>query len=78
MPLADSVLRAVVGRPLIVIVGHVPIVVIVVFTIPLWLLMPFFPVAQPPARFLIRELRSWSAQVMQAGIPDGAASDAPQ
>jgi hypothetical protein len=50
------------SRPLVAAVAHVPIVLVVLFTLPLWVMLAFKPVAlEGLATRILMELRRWSA-----------------
>lgn len=73
MPAGDfRTIFSVMTRPLVVAAAHVSIVLIILLTVPLWILLAFKPTAleQLAVRVLV-ELRRWSASI--AGAEKGGA-----
>lgn len=68
MPSIDlATLPSALARPLIVAIAHLPILVIACCAMPLWLVFFVRPAAHGEAAFrLLRELRTWSRDVVQA------------
>ncbi|WP_030434271.1 hypothetical protein [Actinoplanes subtropicus] len=68
MPSIDlAALPSVLARPLIVAIAHVPILIIACCAMPLWLVFLLRPAVHGEAAFrLVRELRTWSRDVVQA------------
>jgi hypothetical protein len=65
MPTFDfSALPATMMRPIVVAIGHLPIVAIVFFMVPMWISAAFRPKTHTSVLKFITELRNWSAQVV--------------
>jgi hypothetical protein len=68
MPSIDlAALPSALARPLIVAIAHLPILIIAFCATPLWLVLFLRPAVHGEAAFrLLRELRTWSRDVVQA------------